>query len=728
VETQVRTPQSIFMQPQRLIVPLFQRPYVWSRETQWAPLWDDVRRLAERILSHPGMKHPPHFMGAIVLQQVQAPTGSLQERTVIDGQQRLTTLQVLLDALHAELLGVEAIQPAKRLEALVTNDAAFCEHPEDRHKVWPTNRDRPAFHAVMAASPPIAYDQLPQRGERLVQAHRYFAEAAREWLRAGGSPEDALQRANALEKAVRELLQLVVIDLAPDENAQEIFETLNARGSQLTAADLIKNFIFQRLVGEGVAVESAYEKYWREFETAFWEAEVSAGRIRYTRSSMFLTHWLVARTGEEIVAREVFARFKQYAAHEAQRPMLQLLQEIHRAAAVYRRFIEDSQARSGPLDRRGLFAYRVGTMESEVMKPLVLHLLDPELPPIPEAQLHKAFDVVESWLVRRMLVRATTKSYTQVVAELVALLARGPREKAGELLEQFFRSQRGASRYWPDDGEVTESLAVLPAYRRLSRARVRMVLEAIEDHLRGWHGGAQGMGGERVARGVLAIEHVLPCKWQLHWPLEGDTTEGERERLIHTIGNLTLLTSRLNSSVSNRPWAPADGEGKRAVLESNDVLMLNRRLLQTASSVWTDASIRERTKMLTTLILQIWPVPAGHRSDSGVEPSLATRSVDILDLISAALLEPGATLYLRRGRYENRSVTVLQDGQIDVDGKTYQTPSGAASAIAGTACNGWHFFTVDPERKRSLRDLAAEYIEKLGADLELDDADEDDAE
>src|SRR5574341_2237893 len=106
METQVRTPQMVFMQPQRLVVPLFQRPYVWNEENQWEPLWEDAVRVAERILSRPADKHHPHFLGAVVLQQVQKPTGQMQERTIIDGQQRLTTLQLLLDALHAELMAV----------------------------------------------------------------------------------------------------------------------------------------------------------------------------------------------------------------------------------------------------------------------------------------------------------------------------------------------------------------------------------------------------------------------------------------------------------------------------------------------------------------------------------------------------------------------------------------------------------------------------------------------
>src|SRR5438309_9278120 len=144
METQVRTPQMVFMQPQRLIVPLFQRPYVWNEENQWEPIWNDVVRVAERLLKQPNDKHHPHFLGAVVLQQVQRPTGLMQERTIIDGQQRLTTLQLLLDALHAELLAADATAPALRIEPLVVNAEPFRTRPEDQFKVWPTNRDRPA--------------------------------------------------------------------------------------------------------------------------------------------------------------------------------------------------------------------------------------------------------------------------------------------------------------------------------------------------------------------------------------------------------------------------------------------------------------------------------------------------------------------------------------------------------------------------------------------------------
>src|SRR5579863_8965732 len=113
METQVRTPQMVFMQPQRLIVPLFQRPYIWNREQQWEPLWGDLVRVAKRLLDG-SIVQQPHFLGAVVVQQVQNKIGSLKERVIIDGQQRLTILQLLLDALHGEFLQVGAEQSARK--------------------------------------------------------------------------------------------------------------------------------------------------------------------------------------------------------------------------------------------------------------------------------------------------------------------------------------------------------------------------------------------------------------------------------------------------------------------------------------------------------------------------------------------------------------------------------------------------------------------------------------
>jgi Protein of unknown function DUF262/Protein of unknown function (DUF1524)/Restriction Enzyme Adenine Methylase Associated len=724
METQVRTPQMVFMQPQRLIVPLFQRSYVWNEYNQWEPLWGDVVRLAKRVLADPSARQHPHFLGAVVLQQLQNPSGTMQERTIIDGQQRLTTLQLLLDALCAELLAVGAEQPAKRVETLVTNPQAFWEHPEDRFKVWPTNRDRPAFNAVMAADPPVSHATLKHKDSRIVQAHEYFSGCAREWLAAD---KDAVPvRAAAIERAVRELMQMVVIDLTADENAQEIFETLNARGAQLTAADLIKNFIFQRLTEAGDNVESAYGLYWKEFETGFWETEISAGRLRQQRSSLFLSQWLIARTGEEIPGREIFHRFKGYADFDSGITMIDLLRQLHRAGQIYRDFVQAGAQLAGPLDRLGMFAYRTGVMESEVVKPLMLFLLDPDETAIPDEQIAKAIDVMESWLVRRMLVRATTKSYTQVFAELITHVRKSGRQAAGDVIEERLSHQPGANWYWPDNDEVRAELRTLPAYRRLSRGRLRMVLEAAEDHERGWRDQATGLGGERVARGRYAIEHIMPRRWQAHWPLPEGRVAADRDPLIEAIGNLTLLTGRLNSRVSNGPWPGPSG--KREALHEHDVLMLNRRLLERAPDNWDDEHIQARTEWLVDVLIKIWPVPEGHISLADRTERRPSRKIELTDLMSAGILDDGATLYPRRREFDDRTATVLADGALDVDGIRCPTPSAAARAVRGTGANGWWFWLVDPKSKRSLHDLRQEYVDQRDVDVEDDDVPDEDEE
>lgn len=724
METQVRTPQAIFMQPQRLLVPLFQRPYVWNEELQWEPLWKDLERIATRLLESPDRTQTPHFLGAIVLQQLPTPTSDLQQRTVIDGQQRLTTLQLLLDALHSEIAMVGASMSAARLEPLIANAEAFRRHPEDRFKVWPTNRDRPAFNEVMAAPVPVDYKGLKHGTSRITKAHHYFSLQCRAWLKAG-DPDKTAARAEALERSARELLQAVIIDLTAGENAQEIFETLNARGAVLTAADLIKNFVFQRLLEQRADVEDAYAKYWAMFETAFWEEDVNVGRVRIQRSSVFLNHWLIARSGEEVVAREVFARFKAYADYQAGHPMLDLIQEIHRGANVYGEFVQTAEVLDGPLDRVGLFAYRVKTLESEVVKPVLLALLDHKAGPLPGGQVEVALDVLESWLARRMLIRATAKAYNKILADLVAVIRNAGPDHVGQVVKDFFASQRSETAYWPDDDEMRRELATMPVYRKLSRSRVRMVLEAIEDHWRGWGRGKESTAGMRIRRASYAIEHLMPQAWSKHWPLPPGGSESERDARIHRLGNLTLLTRRLNSTVSNGPWL--GDVGKASHLQEKDVVLLNSRLLKDfAARQWDEAGIDARTSQAVDTILAIWPVPPGHKVNINRGPADTSVTVEIADLITAGLLEPGQTLYTRPGKYGGHAGRILSDGRLEVAGHVFDSPSRAAIFIRKKNTNGWHFWRLDPTGRHPLKEVRAEYLRVVSPE-EAEEEDEDSA-
>jgi hypothetical protein len=218
----------------------------------------------------------------------------------------------------------------------------------------------------------------------------------------------------------------------------------------------------------------------------------------------------------------------------------------------------------------------------------------------------------------------------------------------------------------------------------------------------------------------------MPRKWQTHWKHpDGPKGEVEREALIHTLGNLTLLTSSLNSKVSNGPWS--GDSGKRRALEAHDVLFLNRRFSETSCENWTDASVRQRTDELAKIIVEIWPVPEGHRSPQGAQQTHYSHRVDLSDLISAGWLQPGTVLYPRQKKFADTTATLLSDGSLDVGGKIYSSPSDAAGAIVGSVRNGWWFFLVDPQEKKDLRKVRSAYLESISADGEEDDiGDEDD--
>jgi hypothetical protein len=247
-----------------------------------------------------------------------------------------------------------------------------------------------------------------------------------------------------------------------------------------------------------------------------------------------------------------------------------------------------------------------------------------------------------------------------------------------------------------------------------------MVLEAIEDNLRGWKDGKPGLGEERVARGKFAIEHVMPRKWHMHWPLRDGESEADRDHIIHTIGNLTLLTGKLNSKVSNGPWL-GDG-GKRRGLEDHDVLFLNRKLADLEE--WCDKSIRARTSVMADSIVEIWPVPVNHRSGFSPDRRPVKRKVELADLIGAGVLQPGMSLFPRGKKYNDRVATLLPDGRIEIDETSFSSPSQAAIHIVGHNVNGWWFFLTNMDSRTSLRAVRRDYVDSMAVDVDDDDSDD----
>lgn len=374
VETFKRTPLQLFNLPQHFVIPLFQRPYVWKEDEQWEPLWKDIRRIAELRIAEPQLK-ATHFLGAVVIQSHEAQSKRLTTWNVIDGQQRLTTLQILADAACALLAETRNARLSGQLERLTHNDEIYVEEGDSRLKVRHLNKDHSAFDEVMSAEPPVDHGDLLHSDSQIVAAHRYFSTVVEQWLGDPDSDEYAV-KAKELTNVLLDGLQLVSIELEASENSQEIFETLNARGTPLTAADLVRNFVFQTLESEGGDTSKAYREDW-PFETKFWMKEVSVGRNFVSRSSLFINQWLVARTGEEVSPQATFNRFKTYVELESGHKMADLLPVIKKQAQQYEAWTEAAGRSGGNLDASEMAVYRMQAGGVEVLKPLLIWLHEP---------------------------------------------------------------------------------------------------------------------------------------------------------------------------------------------------------------------------------------------------------------------------------------------------------------------------------------------------------------
>lgn len=695
VETYKRTPQQLFNMPQHFLIPLFQRPYVWKEEEQWAPLWTDIQRVTERRTDDP-RSTAEHFLGAVVLQAHDATSHGMPMCNVIDGQQRLTTLQLLMDACSAVFSQHGLQRLSLRLEDLTHNSANYVEDGRSRLKLRHLNNDQDAFVEVMTSEPPVEHSSLKFATSRIVQAHQYFTTAVLSWL---GDADDELfgKKAEQLTAVLQGALQLVTIDLNASENSQEIFETLNARGTPLTAADLVRNFVFQRLESEGADTKKAYREDW-PFETKFWAKEVSVGRNLVSRSSLFLNQWLTSRVGEEISPHSTFTRFKYFVEHQANQNMVDLLSIIKIQADHYQAWTETATRTGGNLTAVETAVYRMQLSGTELLKPLLIWLHEPGRP-VPQPTIDAVITAVESWVVRRQLLRLSGSDLGRIVADVIRTT---DLKASAETIEDRVRGQLArlnvTSTYWPGDDEIRSALATENTFRRFTRPRLRSYLEAIENSLRAETGQPQ------VERAAFPIEHILPQKWQDHWPVDSSEDADDRQAHVHRLGNLTLLTSKLNSRVSNGSWATK----REALLDHNTLKLTGRLIKATEDERWDEKSIDARTLQMIETLLRVWPVPVGHEG-AVIDPKAKVQDwVGITHLVESGFLTPGDKLHTTRAKHSGTEATITSDGHIEVSGERYYTPSGAAKAILDRASNGWHFWSLADGRR--LHEVRTEFL------------------
>lgn len=619
MKADTNTLQDVLNGDRRFVVPVYQRPYVWKRDTQWEPLWTDVESTAVRLAETRQEAHradkpeaiadakaAPHFLGAIVVEPHPTRTSDIKTRLVVDGQQRLITLQLLLmgalDALRSA--GTDKRQLAQ-LRKLTRNDEEIWKG-DNVHKVWPRRAESKAYRSAVEEEPP------PRGDSSFAAARDFFFSQAIAFLEDQGVPEDpyaageAVQRrASLLVSTLLALVKLVVIDLEDVDDAQVIFEALNARNTPLSATDLVKNLLFMRAQSKGDDPDKLYHEVWARFDESdgWWRGSVGAGHARRARQDWLMGDWLIAQRGRVINVGRLYGEFRTWL-QSSGATASEALYELYSYADAYERL---HGRMDGATCRERRSFQRINRLNVTVATPVLLWLLTRSQKQLAPEEREMAFSAIESFVIRRMAIKAQTRAYGQAFAEVLRAAQEAHTNSGLAIVEALRQKPHGYP--WPTDDQVVQQFrsSAYYGYGGIAQYRLRLLLGEVDARLQS----DDHHKGEPVAPidyDKLQVEHILPIRWQEHWPVDASDQaektllEQERSSHVHRIGNLSLVSKSLNPTMSNACW-----RDKTLELKKHSHLRLNARLCQEPE--WDEKSIRTRGEWLAQVVSRIWPGP-----------------------------------------------------------------------------------------------------------------------
>jgi len=541
-------------------VPLYQRVFSWRRK-QLEQLWDDIVELAD---ARREAATTTHFIGSLVLASNPGNAAvGVAKYLVVDGQQRLTSLTILLAALRDQLVEAGHDERAQGI------DAQYLINPYDvgkPSKVLPTQADREAYLAVIRRAPSAGAD------DPLGEAYNFF----RTQIAAADDADDP-HGLEAIESAIVRGLALVAVTAESGDNVHRIFESLNNTGLRLSQSDLLKNYLFMRL---GERSDLVYESVWLPLEQ------------RLDTDGLELLFWLDLVQSDE--------RAKQSDTYVGQQRRLERFQSAEEIESEVRRIarlgevlatVLEPSREPDPQIRERLS--RIKAWGSTTAYPIVMTILQRhEQGTATDEQVINALTVLESYFVRRIIIGRATANLNRTLLQGVSVVAEASAIDVG--LRDYLSQGR---KYFATDEQVREAATTVQFYWQGRASQKKLILQWIEESY-----GAK----EVVDSSNLTIEHVLPqtltgeTRDELAAGLpEGADISYEHERLVDTLGNLTL--TGYNSELSNRSFAQ-----KREMLAQSGIRM-NQEIA--AHATWSEAEITERSAALAERIIRLWPGP-----------------------------------------------------------------------------------------------------------------------
>ncbi|MBN8656502.1 MAG: DUF262 domain-containing protein [Anaerolineae bacterium] len=574
------------------MLPHFQREYAWEKEN-WQTLLNDVIGLHDEYNPE---KQSEHFMGALVVINDGTRNGVVPAFKLVDGQQRLTSISLMLCALSNI---VEESHPPlhKRMRRLLTNpdesDILF-------YKLVPTKKygDREAYFAM------INGEEFPKGiDSKIPDAYRFFLKELETRIKTNTVNPDHLFL------VLSNSLQVVFIDLDQGERPYEIFESLNAKNKPLTQADLVRNYIAMKLPEKKQA--EIFDKYWSMTETLLQDKR-TVGRSGLGELTAFLRHYLTMQNGVLCNERHVYERFRDRIENEYPTPELfeNEIATLRKFAEYYDRLLRPEHEPENDIRTK---LRRLNVLEISTAYPFLMQVYEAySEKKLSREEFVEVLDVLENYIVRRYLTSEPTNYLNKMFPTLWRELSP---TKLAETLKKVI-----ITKYYPSDSNIKRDLVTERMYGRGSQAREKIVLvfESINRYL----SIKNHSGGYTVLDNAPTVEHIMPqtlsAEWKSHLGSDWDQIFKD---YLDTIGNLTLVTQEWNGELSNSRF-----EKKKGLLSSH-ALKLNSEYFSQPVDKWDDKAIQIRANFLIEAILAIWPelgTPPAPQKSTGRKPKSLT--------------------------------------------------------------------------------------------------------
>ena len=541
---------------QHYVIPLFQRPYSWQRN-DWDTLWNDI---IETYRFNPA---GGHFLGSIVSKSQPGTPEGVSPYIVIDGQQRLTTLSIVIAALRDRVSEENPAAGERIADLCLMNKYAKDEY---RYKICPTQADRPAYFALIDGNDNLA-DEEEQHPIR--QAYDFFFDA----LGKSADEEDGeLLDLARLERLLLDEVEVISITLGDDDNEYRIFESLNWKGAPLSQADLLRNYFFMRIPAD--QQQTLYDSVWLPMQ-AMLDSKTLADFFRYQYMS----------SGHFVREKDIYLKWRGDLDRLEPDYLAAKMRELAGYAQYYKRLIEPDAEPNAAVRER---LERLNRWGGQTMYPFVLWLYEgADGKDVDSTGVSSVLRLIESYLVRRLFCGIPTAGSNRFFMELASQIPEG--NIVGAVRQAL--SQPTGRRRWPNDKEFKEGLLSYELYEGSRSEQRRLIIESFEqDHE---HKEPTELRG-------LTVEHVMPQELTDEWrAVLGQDAISIHTRLLHTLGNLTL--TGYNPELSNRPFS----EKRRLFQDSN--LAMNREIAEEAE--WGPEQIRSRAERLAERAIKIWPGP-----------------------------------------------------------------------------------------------------------------------